>query len=194
MKNDAQTDAPTDAPPGTRLPMLAKLRDGREVMLREIQSQDKEGMLTAFHRLSADSRYTRFMMSMRDLSPAMLEAATHPVPGRAFALVAVSGEGGAERIVAGARYVGAPGTDTCEFAVTVADDWNGLGLASRLLGILIASATAQGLRCMEGFVLAFNTPMRRLARRLGFVDRQCDDDATLRVVSMSLASDGGKPQ
>jgi RimJ/RimL family protein N-acetyltransferase len=194
MLNDAQTGAPTE----TRLPMLAKLRDGREVVLREIQSEDKEGMLAAFHRLSADSRYTRFMMSMRDLSPAMLEAATHPVPGRAFALVAVSGEGQgedrAERIVAGARYVGAPGSDTCEFAVTVADDWNGLGLASRLLGILIASATAHGLRCMEGYVLAVNTPMRRLAGRLGFVDRQCQDDATLRVVSMSLASDGCKPQ
>jgi RimJ/RimL family protein N-acetyltransferase len=43
---------------------------------------------------------------------------------------------------------------------------------------------------MEGYVLAMNTPMRRLARRLGFVDRQCPDDATLRVMSMSLARDG----
>jgi RimJ/RimL family protein N-acetyltransferase len=185
MQNDA---------PSMTLPFLAKLRDGREVMLREIEAQDTEEMAAAFHRLSADSRYTRFMMSMRDLSPVMLEAATHPVPGRDFALVAVSGDGGFETIVAGARYVGAPGSDTCEFAVTVADDWHGLGLASRLLPILIASATAQGLRCMEGYVLAVNTPMRQLAKRLGFVDRQCEDDATLRVVSMSLGSGGCQPQ
>jgi RimJ/RimL family protein N-acetyltransferase len=175
-----------DAPSGMNLPILAKLRDGREVMLREIQAEDKEGMLAAFHRLSADSRYTRFMMAIREPSPAMLEAATHPMPDRDFALVAVSSDAGADNIVAGARYVQAPGSDTCEFAVTVADDWHGLGLASRLLEILIASAAARGLQSMEGYVLAINTPMRRLARRLGFVDRQCPDDATLRVMSMRL--------
>ena len=169
------------------LPMSATLRDGREVMLREVQAQDKEAMLAAFYRLSADSRYTRFMMAMRDPSPAMLEAATHPVQDREFALVAVSVDAGADNIVAGARYAYAPGSDTCEFAVTVADDWHGLGLAGRLLRILIASATARGLRCMEGYVLAINTPMRRLARRLGFVDRPCPDDASLRVMSMRLA-------
>jgi RimJ/RimL family protein N-acetyltransferase len=179
-----------DPPTGTTLPVLAKLRDGREVVLREVGAHDKAEMQDAFQRLSADSRYTRFMMSMRELSPAMLDAATHPVPGRDFALVAVSGTGAAEDIVAGARYVGEPGSDTCEFAVTVADDWHGLGLASRLLGILIASATAQGLRCMEGYVLAHNSAMRRLAQRLGFTDRQCLDDATTRVVRLPLAGGG----
>jgi GNAT superfamily N-acetyltransferase len=161
---------------------MAKLRDGRQVMLRGIQAQDKAELQAAFHRLSADSRYTRFMMSMRDLPEAMLEAATHPVPSREFALVAVSGEGGAESIVGSARYVGAPENNTCEFAVTVADDWHGLGLAKRLLGILIETATVQGFRCMEGYVLA--------AKGLGFVDTQCHGDATLRVVSLSLSGGG----
>ena len=170
------------------LPMRAKLRDGREVILREIKAQDGGEVLEFFQRLSADSRYTRFMVPLRELSPAMLEATTHPNPDRDFALVAVAGEGSVdEDIVAGARYVSAPGSDTCEFAVTVADDWQGLGLASRLLEILIAQATARGLRCMEGYVLAINTPMRRLAKRLGFVDRPCHDDAALRVMSISLA-------
>jgi RimJ/RimL family protein N-acetyltransferase len=181
----------SDASGNVTLPILAKLRDGREVVLREIQAQDEEELLAAFHRLSADSRYTRFMMAIREPTPAMLEAATHPVPDRDFALVAVSPDGGADNIVAGARYVHAPEGDTCEFAVTVADDWHGLGLASRLLEILIAHATARGLQCMEGYVLAINTPMRRLARRLGFVDRQCPDDATLRVMSLRLTGGGG---
>jgi len=175
-----------DLPIGITLPMRVKLRDGRAVVLREIQAQDQEGMLAAFHRLSADSRYTRFMMAMRDPSAGMLEAATHPLPDREFALVAVSTDKRVDRIVAGARYAHAPGSDTCEFAVTVADDWHGLGLAGRLLQILIASARERGLRRMEGYVLAMNTPMRRLARRLGFVDRPCPDDPTLRVMSLSL--------
>jgi RimJ/RimL family protein N-acetyltransferase len=43
------------------------------------------------------------------------------------------------------------------------------------------------LQCMEGEIFAVNTPMRRLAKRLGFSDRQCPDDAALRLVSLSLA-------
>jgi GNAT superfamily N-acetyltransferase len=174
-----------DAPPRTTLPRMVTLRDGRQVMLREVQAQDKAGMLAAFHRLSADSRYSRFMMSMRELPEAMLERATHPVAGREFALVAVSAGGGADNIVGGARCAGAPGSDSCEFAVTVDDAWHGIGLARRLLEALIETARAHGWRSMEGYVLSVNTPMRRLARSLGFVDRQCPGDATLRVMSLS---------
>jgi RimJ/RimL family protein N-acetyltransferase len=185
-----------EAPAASTLPMVAQLRGGRQVTLRQIQAHDKAELQAAFQRLSAQSRYTRFMIPMRELSAATLETATHPVPGRDFALVALSGvggeggEGGADTIVAAARYVGAPGSDTCEFAVTVADDWDGLGLGGRLLAILVATATEHGLRCMEGYVLAVNTPMRRLARRLGFVDTQCEDDPTLRVMRRSLADNG----
>jgi RimJ/RimL family protein N-acetyltransferase len=176
-----------EARTGLTLPLTATLRDGREVIVREIGAGDEQEIVEAFARLSAESRYTRFMIPLRELSPRMLAAATHPVPGRDIALVAVSGEGDDEDIVAGARYVGAPGSDTCEFAVTVADDWHGLGIAGRLLEILIAHARERGLRCMEGSILASNTPMRRLAKRLGFSDRQCPDDATVRLVSLDLA-------
>jgi L-amino acid N-acyltransferase YncA len=170
--------------------MSLELRDGHKVTLRAIREQDKAAIRTAFHRLSPDSRYTRFMMSVRDVPEALLEAATHPVPGREFTVVAVSGEGESETIVAAARDVGAAGSDTCEFAVTVADDWHALGLARRLLVVLIESATAQGFHCMEGFVLTRNTAMRRLAKALGFVDRQSEDDATLREVRRDLAPGG----
>ena len=168
--------------------MQVTLRDGRALLLREIGAQDADEIVEAFERLSAESRYTRFMIPLRELSPRMLAGATHPVPGRDFAVVAVSFDGEDEDIVGGARCVGAPGSDSCEFAVTVADDWHGLGLAGRLMEIVIANARERGLRCMEGYVLAVNTPMRRLARRLGFSDRQCPDDAALRLVSLSLAA------
>jgi L-amino acid N-acyltransferase YncA len=182
MSND-----PSTAP---ALPASLELRDGRKVTLRGIREQDKAAIRTAFHRLSPDSRYTRFMMSVRDVPEALLEAATHPVQGREFTVIAVHGEGAAETIVAAARYVGVADSDTCEFAVTVADDWHALGLARRLLVVLIAAATTQGFHCMEGFVLTRNTAMRRLARALGFVDHPSEDDATLREVRLDLGAGG----
>lgn len=173
------------------LPFRTTLRDGRRVVLRQIRAQDKAGLLAAFHRLSDDSRYTRFMASMRELPDAMLESATHPVAGREFALVAVSDDGEAGTIVGGARYAAGPGSDTCEFAITVADDWHGVGLAKCLMHSLIAVARAAGYRNMEGYVLASNTSMRRLARGLGFVDTACPEDSTLRVVVLGLTEEPG---
>lgn len=172
-------------------PFNVPLGNGREVLVREITEDDKAGLLAAFNRLSADARYTRFMAAMRELPEAMLEHATHPLVEREFALVALATENKVSSIVAGARYAAAPGSDTCEFAVTVADDWHRLGLASKLLGTLIDIARRRGFRCMEGYVLSSNTGMRRLANRLGFADVPCPDDATLRVVTLALQEGHG---
>lgn len=176
-----------DKPAATSfVPFNVPLRDGRQVLVREITEDDKVGLLAAFNRLSADARYARFMAAMQQLPEAMLEHATHPSVEREFALVALATEGKASSIVGGARYAAAPGSNTCEFAVTVADDWHRLGLASRLLGTLIDIARSRGYRCMEGYVLSSNTGMRRLARQFGFADVACPDDATLRVVTLAL--------
>ena len=175
-KSDATNFSPFNVPLG----------DGREVLVREITEDDKAGLVAAFNKLSADARYARFMAAMQQLPEAMLEHATHPSVEREFALVALATENKVSSIVAGARYAAAPGSDTCEFAVTVADDWHRLGLASRLLGTLIEIARSRGYRCMEGYVLSSNTAMRRLAKRFGFADLACPDDATLRVVTLAL--------
>jgi len=173
-------------------PVRLTLRDGRHVLVREISEHDKAGLLAAFSRLSADARYTRFMAPMKDLPEAMLETATHPVAGRECALVAIGiDEGQPERepIVGGARFVSAPGSDVCEFAVTLDDGWHGAGLARRLMTMLIDIAKERGYRRMEGFVLAMNSSMRGLAHRLGFADVACPDDATVRIVSLALHED-----
>ena len=64
----------------------------------------------------------------------------------------------------------------------MADDWQGQGLAFRLMEALIKTAKARGLRSMMGYVLATNAPMRNLAKRLGFQDAQLPEDATVHVV------------
>lgn len=175
--------------PAPVLPVTVPLRDGRQVTLREILPEDKEGLQAAVGNMSTDSRYTRFMGTIRDLPDNMLEAATHPVPDREFALVAVGAQGPGESIIGGARYASDAGSDTCEFAIAIVDGWQGQGLAPRLMETLVAAAEAHGFRCMEGYVLSTNAPMRGLAKRLGFRDSPCPGDATVRVVKRALGSD-----
>jgi len=173
-------------------PVILHLRDGRKVTVRAVKDEDKAGLTEAFEHLSADSRYSRFMGLVRELTPAMLERATHVRNERDLALVAVVGEAPGDIIVGGARYAGTPEGDDCEFAVTVADDWQGLGLARRLMELLMAGARERGFFVMEGFILTSNTGMRRLAQRLGFEDGPMQDDPTVRVVRRRLDGPNGE--
>jgi L-amino acid N-acyltransferase YncA len=152
-------------------PVAVTLRDGRRVTLRAIRPDDGDALQAAMGRLSGEARYMRFMTALKELPPAMLERAVSPIADRDLALVALTDEADEEaggHIVAGARYLAEADLQTCEFAIAVTDEWCGAGLASRLMQELIRSARARGLKGMEGLILSGNTPMRKLAARLGF--------------------------
>ena len=136
--------------------------------VRAVRPDDRDRLQAAVRSLSDESRYLRFMSFVKELSPSLLDQATRPEPERELQLVAVAGEGSEESIVAGARYAAEAESSTCEFAVAVVDDWHRLGLARRLLETLMQSARAHGFEHMEGYVLATNTSMLSLAKRLGF--------------------------
>lgn len=67
---------------------------------------------------------------------------------------------------------------TCEFAITVAKDWRGNELATKLPGSLVRRARRDGYETMEGLVVAENTAMLALARRLHFKVGPVPGDAT----------------
>ena len=167
-------------------PIDVEVRDGRRVRLREIRPGDREEVRQAFDRLSRESRYTRFMSMVKELSPDMLERAVHRQTARDLALVAEIDAPDGIDIVGGARYCVEPDGQRCEFAVTVADGWQGVGLASRLMRELIPAARARGLTRMEGFVLSANDAMLNLARHLGFTVDTNPDDATVKIVRLDL--------
>ena len=91
-------------------------------------------------------------------------------------------------IVGAAQYVRADnGNDkTCEFAITVAEDWRRSGLATRLLASLVRRARRDGYETMEGLVIAENTAMLALARKLDFKAEPVPGDATVVRVRRAL--------
>lgn len=169
-------------------PVEVELRDGRRVRLREIRPSDRDEVRQAFARLSSESRYTRFMSYMKDLPPRLLDRTVNPEPARELGLVAEVDAPDGIDLVGGARYFVQAGGKTCEFAVTVADEWQRIGLASRLLRELIGAARARGLELMEGYVLAGNRGMLDLARRLGFTLRADPNDPAVTIVRLRLTT------
>jgi len=57
---------------------------------------------------------------------------------------------------------------SCDFAIVVADRWQGQGLGEKLMRSLMKAAVDAGIRVVGGITLTENAGMIALARKLGF--------------------------
>ncbi|MEE4279884.1 MAG: GNAT family N-acetyltransferase [Halieaceae bacterium] len=146
-----------------------QLPDGRDVVIRPIRPEDAEMERAFVEGLSPESRYNRFMYRLQKLTPKMLARFTQIDYDREMALAVVLNEHRSEpRILAVARYVTNPDGQSCEFALTVADDVQRQGIGRQIMQSLMNAARDRGLEIMEGDVLSSNRKMLRLCEGLGF--------------------------
>jgi EmrB/QacA subfamily drug resistance transporter len=149
------------------------LRDGSEVVIRQVRSSDAPLLADGFARLSPESRRLRFLRRKDELSAAELRYFTDIDHHDHEALGAVDHADG--RGVGVARYVrDASDPHSAEIALTVVDDWQGRGLGTELLAQLSGRARAEGIRRFTALVSADNAAMTALLRgvRAGPVHRE----------------------
>ena len=164
-----------------------QLPDGTNLTIRPIRPEDAKIEQEFVRNLSAESRYNRFMQAVHELTPQMLVRFTQIDYDREMALIAVQERpDGSELQVAVARYTANPDQQSCEFALAVADEWQGRGVGSHLMNELMDVARTRGLRTMEGDVLAQNTNMMALMHRLGFSSRNSREDEGIKLVTKRL--------
>jgi RimJ/RimL family protein N-acetyltransferase len=145
------------ATPGNR----TVLRDGSHVLIRPVRSTDAPLLADGFARLSAASRWMRFLTPKKELSPAELRYFTDLDHHDHEALGALDhGDG---RGVGIARYIRR--TDdryAADIAVTIVDDWQGRGLGTELLARLSDRARQEGIHRFTALVAAENVAIARL--------------------------------
>lgn len=169
---------------------VVRLDDARRLVIRPVLPQDAELTIEFFGRLPAAARYDRFMNPMRNLPPDLIERFTNVDYTDHLALVAEVFEGGREIVVAEARYARLASDQTAaEFAVSVAERWQGNGLARLLLSKLAQRAATAGIRRIVGETLATNARMLHLARKAGFT--VCASPQVRGVMLMEKAIDAG---
>ena len=143
------------------------LNDGTRLRLRPLTREDRDGLLSLFHRLSEESRWRRFMSPKPTLAPRELDYMTDidHVAHEAFA--AVNERDGS--LVGVARYVRHTGTETtAELAVEVADELQRRGIGTALCMRVIERAQENGFTVLTATALWSNQPARRLLRILAF--------------------------
>ena len=145
-----------------------QLRDGTRVRVRPIRPEDSERLCEGLHRLSAASRYHRFLATVSELSEEQLRYLTDVDHVNHLAWIALDPALPGEPAVGVARCIRLPEEHAvAEVAVTVLDSYQGRGLGTLLLGLLSRSAAAQGIRTFRAYVHEDNDAMLRIFRDLG---------------------------
>lgn len=152
------------------------MADGTPVTIRPIRPED-EPLIVKFHQNLSDRsvymRYFHYMRFEQRISHERLTRICFIDYDRQMALVAESQDTTPEILGVG-RLIKTCTPGEAEFAVIVADQYQGRGIGSELLRRAIAFARDEGIERITGSVLAENIAMQEVCKRLGFNVRYQD--------------------
>jgi GNAT superfamily N-acetyltransferase len=153
-----------------------------------VRPDDKERLQEELEGLSAESRYRRFMGGKDRLSDEELRYLTELEWSKHQAWIAVDPSCEGEPAVGVARCVRFEDEpNVAEPAVAVIDAFQGRGLGTLLLSVLVESALEAGIDTFRGVVLGSNADMLEIFRQLGAHTSR--DQADMVVVDLPLPGD-----
>ena len=159
---------------------------GQSVTLRPLRRDDIDIEAAFVTGLSSESRHNRLLGGMIQITREYVERLTTVDFSRDMALAAVLMLDEREVLIGVARYVQEAENRACEFALVIADAWQGRGIGRRMMEKLIAVARSRGLTEIYGDVLSTNRPMLEFCSKLGFTLGRNPDDATVTRVTLKL--------
>lgn len=146
--------------------------EGVDIFVRPIRPEDAPLLVGLFESLSPRSVYLRFFSPMKRLPHSMLALFTQIDYDRHIALVALSESKSKEEMLGVARIILGSNLKEAEFSVVVGDQWQGRGIGAALLQRCLSIARDQGLEKVTGVVLAENTQMLALGKKMGFKSKK----------------------
>jgi acetyltransferase len=158
-----------------RLVVPWRLSDGTEVLLRPIRPEDEPLQHEMLSSLSEETLRARFFQTIRNISHEMHIRLCNIDYDREMAIVAEIKQNGGKRFIGIVRLIIEPDFKKGEFAVIVHDDYQGKGLAYKLLDMVIGIAQERGLAEFYGYVQPGNKKMLRACDRLGMTGELIPD-------------------
>ena len=148
--------------------LQALLRNGQPVLLRPIRPEDEPLEADMFEKLSRETIYLRFFGHVPRPDHQFLVYFTHLDYDRELAIVAEVEQAGEKMLAGVVRLVNDYGDASAEFAILVADPWQGQGLGTLLMDFMLDIARERGLRKISATALSTNETMMQMFRRRGF--------------------------
>ena len=156
-------------------------RDKKRIFMRPVRPGDAEQMIGLFSDLSPETVYLRFFSPIKRISKTHLIRLTQIDYDREIALIALAGPSEQRKIVGVARIIFHPAGEKGEFALVLADDFQGKGIGQVLFKRALVSAQKYGLKQIYGPVLSTNTAMLALGQKLGFAVKRDVDSSEYKL-------------
>jgi hypothetical protein len=163
-------------------PRTVGLADGRRVVIRSATDADLAGIIDFFERLSATSRYSRFLSPEPRLRRTMIERVVAAGPDRMTVLAQPVGfERTSRHVIAVGGWIDGPADGRADLSVAVADAWQNVMLGSAVVLVLLRAAVATGRTRFAADVLHGNARMLGLLDALGAPLRTTREGGVARV-------------
>ena len=150
------------------------LKSGQVAILRPIRPEDEPLEARMFKYLSQQSLYFRFFGFVPHVTHDLLTRFTHIDYAREMAIIAEVEEAGERKMVAVVRIIADAWGQNAEYAIVVADPWQGQGLGNLLTDYILEIAQDMGIRKIYATVLARNSGMLHIFEKRGFEITQED--------------------
>ena len=149
------------------------LKNDTKVRFRAIRPSDEEQMRRLFYRFSDKAVYYRYFTAIKTMPHAKMQSYVNVDYRVAMSIVGLVGEPGQGRIIAEARYVKAGKQPYADVAFVVDGEYEGLGIASYQLAMLVKLAKGRGIMGFTADVLASNKGMMRVFEKSGLSVKAC---------------------
>ena len=144
------------------------LKDGTPVLFRPMKPEDESLVADLLDNCSDQTLYFRYFRVIKSWPHEALIRFTQNDYDREIGIAAIGQPPGPRVMMGVGRLVMTPERDAAEFAVIVADPWQGKGLGPKLIERVIEIAKENGVQVLSGDILADNQPMLNLVKRMGF--------------------------
>jgi acyl-CoA hydrolase/RimJ/RimL family protein N-acetyltransferase len=143
-------------------------KDSLAVRFRAIKPSDEDEMRQLFYRFSDQAVYYRYFSPIKAMPHKKMQEYVTVDYRRIMSVVGVIEEAGTEKIIAEARYVRSPDRPYADTAFIVDEAYQGKGVASFLLELLVKIAREEGVEGFTADVLTVNKAMLRVYEKSGF--------------------------
>ena len=162
---------------------VRRLKNGTKVMLHPVIPEDEKRFNDFLGSLSVESMRFRFFEIIKDISHEMLTRYCNLDYDREIAVVAELNDD-EKPIIGAVRLILDPERKSGEFAVLVHDEFQGFGLGSKLMDLLVEIGKDMRVDKIYGYISSNNYKMLQLVEKKGFSVETFDEDTTKASLSL----------
>jgi acetyltransferase len=160
------------------------LKNGREVLLRPIKPEDEPLWLEMFQSFSDESIRYRFFQILKDTPHEVRVRYCNIDYDREIAIVAEVTENDHKKILGVGRLSIEPDGKSGELAFIIGDQWQGLGLGTKMVDYVLEIAKEMGIETVYAIMLPDNYRALNLTKKMGFKLEYLDDGTAKGILDL----------